>query len=60
MHEDQLEIPAIKFKLSTVEQQLPLLVKQLCEPLFILFDFAKFDDTIYRQIALDFANGRIT
>jgi len=33
-------------------------VKKLCEPLFVLFDFATFPDEIYRQIVTGFLNGK--
>ena len=59
LHEDEVSIPAITFKLGAVQTEMVDLVKKLCEPLFVIFDYAEFPDEIYRQIVTDFVNGKI-
>jgi MinD-like ATPase involved in chromosome partitioning or flagellar assembly len=58
--EDDVSIPAITFKLGAVQAEMVDLVKKLCEPLFVIFDYATFVDAVYRQIVTDFINGKIT
>lgn len=49
----------IEFVLGTVDDRLVELVKELCEPLFIVFDFARVDQSVYQQIVTDYAQGRV-
>jgi hypothetical protein len=35
-------------------------VRKITEPLFMLFEFMKFDDRVYEEIVRDFVNGRVT
>lgn len=35
-------------------------VRKILEPLFMLFDFMKFDDKVYEEIATEFVKGRAT
>ena len=57
--EGAISIPPINFRLGSLDTQLVDLAKKLCEPLFMLFDYATFDDTIYREIVGDFLNGKV-
>jgi len=59
LYEDNVATPVITFKIGAVETELVDLVKRLCEPLFVLFDFATFPDDVYRQIVNDFVNGKV-
>jgi hypothetical protein len=59
LHEDEVSIPPFTFKLGAVQAEMVDLVKKLCEPLFVIFDYAEFSDDIYRQIVMDFVNGKI-
>jgi hypothetical protein len=35
-------------------------VRKITEPLFMLFEFMKFDDRVYEEIVRDFVSGRVT
>jgi hypothetical protein len=35
-------------------------VRQIAEPLFMLFDFMEFDTKVYEEIITSFVNGRAT
>jgi len=59
VHEDEVAIPPLTFRLGVVESEIVELVKKLCEPLFIIFDYAEFPDEIYRQIVTDFVTGKV-
>lgn len=43
-----------------VSENLDVLVKQVCAPLFMMFDFAEFGDQIYADIARRFENGEVS
>jgi cellulose biosynthesis protein BcsQ len=58
--EDEVSLPAITFRLGAIETEIVELVKKLCEPLFVLFDFATFTDDVYRQIVTDFLRGKVS
>lgn len=58
-HEDEVNIPAITFRLGAVQAEMVELVKKLCEPLFVIFDYAEFSDEIYREIVTEFISGKI-
>jgi cellulose biosynthesis protein BcsQ len=58
--EDEVTITPITFRLGAVETEMVDLVKKLCEPLFIIFDFAEFADEIYQQIVTDFVRGKVS
>lgn len=58
LHEGEVSIPSITFKLGSIEAEIVDLVKKLCEPLFVVFDFAQFSDDVYRQIVTGFVNGK--
>jgi hypothetical protein len=51
---------AVRFRLDAVESLLVETVQKLCEPLFVVFDFASFPDERYRQIVADFLSGKIS
>jgi len=55
--EDTVRVSA-SFRLSSVKSDLPVLVEKLCEPLFILFDFYRFDHQIYSEVISNFIAGR--
>lgn len=56
--EDETAVPSVMFRLGDLDAKLPSIVKALCEPLFVLFDFATFNDRIYEEIVSDFLKGR--
>jgi hypothetical protein len=58
-YEDEVSIPAIAFKLGAVRAEMVELVKKLCAPLFVIFDYAELPDNIYRKTVTDFVNGKI-
>jgi len=57
--EDQVDIPAITYRLGAVETDIVELVKKLCEPLFVVFDFTIVSDRVYGRIVTDFVHGRV-
>jgi MinD-like ATPase involved in chromosome partitioning or flagellar assembly len=60
VYEDEISIPTMTFTLAAIEAEIVPLVKKVCEPLFVIFDFEKFEDAVYEQIVTDFVQGRIT
>jgi MinD-like ATPase involved in chromosome partitioning or flagellar assembly len=51
---------AVVFRLGAVESLIVQTVKKLCEPLFVVFDFATILDDVYQQIVTDFVNGKVS
>lgn len=56
--ENEVTIAPIVFALRDVDTKLLELVKRVCEPLFVLFDFTSFSDQDYSGIISDFLQGR--
>jgi len=50
----------VSFHIGVSEPEIVKLVKSLCEPLFIIFNFKKFDDSTYEQIVTRFIQGIAT
>jgi len=59
LYEEEVTIPPITFRLGAVESEIVSLVKKLCEPLFVIFDFATFPDEVYQQIVTAFVHGKV-
>jgi hypothetical protein len=57
--EDEVDTE-VQFLLGTLESQLIELVQKLCEPLFMVFDFARFERSIYGDIVGKFLKGQAT
>ncbi len=57
--ENEVSIPPITFSLGVGESDIVELVKKLCAPLFAVFDYEEFDDTVYRQIVTDFLKEKL-
>jgi hypothetical protein len=57
--EDEVSASAT-VRLGAIESLMLETVKKLCEPLFVVFDFASVPDDVYRQIVTDFLNGKIS
>lgn len=57
-YEDQVETE-VEFLLGTLETQLVDLVERLCIPLFLVFNFARVDRSIYNEIVNNFRQGKI-
>lgn len=57
--EDEIST-AVKFRLSAIDSLMVETVKKLCEPLFVVFDFATFSNEVYQQIVTNFVQGRIS
>jgi hypothetical protein len=60
LYEDEISVPALTFKLSVVETEIVDLVRKLCAPLFVVFDFASLTNDIYQQIVTDFVRRKPT
>lgn len=50
----------ISAPLTRIESNLVELVKNLIRPLFMVFDFYEFDDTVYADIVNKFVEGKVT
>jgi hypothetical protein len=57
--ENGVNITSVVFKIGALENEIVGLVKKLCEPLFVLFDFSVFPDETYEQIVNDFRKGKV-
>lgn len=51
---------SIRVELSDIQENIVSLVKELMEPLFLLFGFQQFADSVYEDIVTNYINGRIT
>lgn len=49
----------VKFRLASLEDQLVELVRRLCDPLFVLFDFAVIPPQTYERIVREFQAGKV-
>ncbi|SRR6266498_2739904 len=49
----------VQVKLSEIRLNLVTLVKEFTQPLFLLFNFQEFADSIYEDIVGNYANGRV-
>lgn len=50
---------SVAFDVGVDETAVSPLVQALCAPLFILFDFKQFSDTVYSQIVTNFIKGKL-
>jgi hypothetical protein len=57
--ENEVAPAPVTFRLGAVETDIVDLVKKLCAPLFIIFDFADFPDDTYQRLVTSFVNGKI-
>jgi len=57
-YEDEVSATA-SFRVAIADAEVPRLVRNLCEPLFNLFDFATFTESIYERIVSNFIAGRL-
>jgi len=60
LEEDEVTVQPISFRLGALESDIVRLVKSVCEPLFVVFNFAAYDDLVYRQIVGDFVMGKVS
>jgi hypothetical protein len=58
LHEDEVRIPAVTFRLGAVQGEMVDLVKKLCEPLFVIFDYAVIPDDTYSEIITEFVDRK--
>jgi MinD-like ATPase involved in chromosome partitioning or flagellar assembly len=58
--EDEVGIAPVSFALDSIQSELVELVKRLCEPLFVVFDYTSFTDELYESIVTGFAAGKVT
>jgi cellulose biosynthesis protein BcsQ len=54
LSEDEVNSPTVVFRVGAKDQEIVNLVKTICDPLFIVFDFAKYSNEIYSDIVLKF------
>jgi MinD-like ATPase involved in chromosome partitioning or flagellar assembly len=59
LYEDEVQ-SSVRFQVGADVSEIVLVVKSICEPLFVIFDFAEFGDPVYTQIVTDFIQGRAT
>jgi MinD-like ATPase involved in chromosome partitioning or flagellar assembly len=53
--EDEIVIGPVVFRLADLDQRLDELVKKLCEPLFVLFEFTSVKAKVYQEVLSSFA-----
>ena len=51
---------AVIFRLGAIDSLMVQTVRKLCEPLFVVFNFATVPTEIYKQIVTDFVNGKVS
>lgn len=57
-HDNEVTTGPIRFRLGAVDTEIVSLVKELCAPLFIIFDYTEIPDDQYERIITDFVAGR--
>jgi hypothetical protein len=57
-HDNEVPVGPIRFRLGAVGAELVSLVKKLCAPLFMIFDYTEISDEVYEQIITEFVKGR--
>jgi hypothetical protein len=58
LHDNEVRVEPIRFRLGAVDAEIVSLVKKLCAPLFMIFDYTEIPDEVYEQIITDFIKGR--
>jgi hypothetical protein len=58
-HEDSSQTQLVE-QLGVLRERLVADVRQVAEPLFMLFDFKQFNESVYADIVTGFAEGRVT
>ena len=58
VHDNEVNVGPIRFRLGAVDTELFSLVKKLCAPLFMIFDYTEISDEVYEQIITEFVKGR--
>ena len=58
LHDNEVRVEPIRFRLGAVDAEIVSLVKKLCAPLFMIFDYTEISDEVYEQIITDFIKGR--
>jgi hypothetical protein len=48
-----------EFRLGDIETKLVSLVRAFCDPLFVLFDFFRLEDSVYEEIVAAFRTGKV-
>jgi cellulose biosynthesis protein BcsQ len=56
--EDEVAVSK-SFRVGIGPTEITKVVKSLCEPVFVLFDFARFPDETYERLVTDFIDGKI-
>ncbi len=56
LQDSEVLIEPVRFRLGAIDAV--SLVKKLCAPLFMLFDYTEIPDDVYAQVILDFTSGR--
>jgi hypothetical protein len=56
--EDEVETE-VHSTLDGLQTNLVALVKEICAPLFVVFDFFRLDDAIYEEIVNAYVDGRV-
>jgi cellulose biosynthesis protein BcsQ len=59
LYEDEVTTDPITFRVGAAETDIVDLVKKLCDPLFIIFDYFAVSDDMYRQIVTNFLKGKV-
>jgi MinD-like ATPase involved in chromosome partitioning or flagellar assembly len=59
LHENDVVIHGVTLRLAAIESDIVGLVKKLCEPLFVVFEFSSFSDDLYLRTVADFLRGKV-
>ena len=49
----------VTFRVGATEKEITTCVKEICDPLFMIFEFAKITDEIYEHLVSNFIQGRV-
>jgi len=49
----------VTFRVGATEKEITTLVKTICEPLFMIFEFAEFPNDTYEHLVSNFIQGRV-
>jgi hypothetical protein len=58
LQDSEVLIEPVRFRLGAIDADTVSLVKKLCAPLFMLFDYTEIPDDVYARVILDFTSGR--
>ena len=58
VYDNEVSVAPFRFRLGAIDKEIVSLVKKLCAPLFMIFDYTEIPDEVYDQVITDFVKGR--